>query len=123
MQRAATRSSSAAEVLLEHSTFENVLCVRETEILVEQQTLEGVFICDHAGLVINKIFQHCTCCKSVCASMRPAHTGREVRSGSCSDATSVGPGAEIYSRGVSKTRNRTTLGDYGRPNPRALGCS
>jgi len=25
-----------------------------TEILVEQQSPEGVFFCDHAGLVINK---------------------------------------------------------------------
>ena len=32
----------------------NVKCVRETEILVEQQTPQGVFVCDHAGLVINK---------------------------------------------------------------------
>jgi len=30
------------------------LCVRETEILVEQQPPQGVFVCDHAGLVINK---------------------------------------------------------------------
>jgi len=29
--------------------------VRETEILVEQQTPHGVFVCDHAGLVINKL--------------------------------------------------------------------
>jgi len=28
--------------------------VRETEILVEQQPPQGVFACDHAGLVINK---------------------------------------------------------------------
>ena len=32
----------------------NVYCVRETEILVEQQPPLGVFVCDHAGLVINK---------------------------------------------------------------------
>jgi len=30
------------------------LSVRETEILVEQQPPQGVFVCDHAGLVINK---------------------------------------------------------------------
>ena len=29
-------------------------CVRETEILVEQQPPQGLFVCDHAGLVINK---------------------------------------------------------------------
>jgi len=29
-------------------------CVRETEILVEQQPPQGVFVCDHAGLVINE---------------------------------------------------------------------
>ena len=29
-------------------------CVRETEILVEQQTPQGVLVCDHAGLVIKK---------------------------------------------------------------------
>ena len=29
-------------------------CLRETEILVEQQPPQGVFVCDHAGLVINK---------------------------------------------------------------------
>jgi len=28
--------------------------VRETEILVEQQPPQGVFVCDHAGVVINK---------------------------------------------------------------------
>jgi len=28
--------------------------VREPEILVEQQPPQGVFVCDHAGLVINK---------------------------------------------------------------------
>ena len=34
--------------------YVHVECVRETEILVEQQPLQGVFVCDHAGLVINK---------------------------------------------------------------------
>jgi len=29
-------------------------CVRETEILMEQQPPKGAFACDHAGLVINK---------------------------------------------------------------------
>jgi len=29
--------------------------VRETEILVEQQPPHGVFVCDHAGRVINKL--------------------------------------------------------------------
>jgi len=29
-------------------------CVRETEILVEQQPPQGVFVWDHAGLVINE---------------------------------------------------------------------
>jgi len=28
--------------------------VRETDILVEQQPPQGVLVCDHAGLVINK---------------------------------------------------------------------
>jgi len=28
--------------------------VRDTEILVEQQPPQGVLVCDHAGLVINK---------------------------------------------------------------------
>ena len=31
--------------------------MRETEILVEQQPPQGVLVCDHAGLVINK-FSH-----------------------------------------------------------------
>jgi len=35
--------------------FKNVQCVSETEILVEQQPPQGVFACDHAGLVINKL--------------------------------------------------------------------
>ena len=39
--------------------FKNVECVRETELLVEQQPPQGVFVCDHAGLVINK-FSLCT---------------------------------------------------------------
>ena len=29
--------------------------MRETEILVEQQPPQGVFVCDHAVLVINKL--------------------------------------------------------------------
>ena len=28
--------------------------MREIEILVEEQNPQGVFVCDHAGLVINK---------------------------------------------------------------------
>jgi hypothetical protein len=28
--------------------------VRETKILVEQQPPQGVFVCDHAGLVIDE---------------------------------------------------------------------
>jgi len=32
----------------------NVQCVRETEILVEQQPPQGVLVCDHAGRVTNK---------------------------------------------------------------------
>jgi len=28
--------------------------VRETETLVEQQPPQGVFVCDHAGLVVNE---------------------------------------------------------------------
>ena len=35
--------------------FKNVKCVRETEILVEQQPPQGVLSCDDAGLVINKL--------------------------------------------------------------------
>ena len=36
--------------------FKIVWCVRETEILAEQQLPQGVFVCDHAGLVINQFF-------------------------------------------------------------------
>ena len=38
-----------------NNLFQDVQCVRETEILVEQQAPQGVFVCDHAGLVINKL--------------------------------------------------------------------
>ena len=38
-----------------HLFFTNVQCARETEILVGQELPKGVFICDHAGLVINKL--------------------------------------------------------------------
>ena len=31
--------------------------MRETEILVEQQPPQGVFVCDHAGLLINNFSQ------------------------------------------------------------------
>ena len=49
------------------ATFEHVtqqarkifLSVRETEILVEQQPPQGVFVCDHAGLVIKKSLSMC----------------------------------------------------------------
>ena len=38
--------------------------MRETEILVEQQPPQGVLVCDHAGLVINKLSyeetRHCS---------------------------------------------------------------
>ena len=40
--------------LKQESNIKNVWCVRETEILVEQQTPQGVFVCDHAGFVINE---------------------------------------------------------------------
>jgi hypothetical protein len=36
-------------------SFKNVKCVRETEILAEQQPPRGVLVCDHAGLVINQL--------------------------------------------------------------------
>ena len=36
--------------------FKNVSCVRETEILAEKLPPSGVFIRDHAVLVINKLF-------------------------------------------------------------------
>jgi len=34
--------------------FENVSCVRETQIIAEQQPPREIFFCDHAGPVINK---------------------------------------------------------------------
>ena len=36
--------------------FQNVYRVRESEILVEQQLPQGVFVRDHAGRVINRCF-------------------------------------------------------------------
>ena len=39
------------------SFLKKVQCVSETLILVEQQPPKGVFICDHAGLVINNFSQ------------------------------------------------------------------
>jgi len=33
---------------------QNEYCVRETEILVGKPLSKGFFVCDHAGLVINK---------------------------------------------------------------------
>jgi hypothetical protein len=33
--------------------------VGETEILVEQPPLQGVFICDHAGRKVNAFFNRC----------------------------------------------------------------
>ena len=39
---------------LTSSHLKNVYCVRETEILVEQQPQQGLIVCDHAGLVLNK---------------------------------------------------------------------
>ena len=39
---------------LELYHLQNVQCVRETEILVEQQPPQEVLVCDRAGLVINK---------------------------------------------------------------------
>jgi len=41
----ATRSRSSGSAF-----FKNVYCVREPEILVEQQPPQGVFVCDRAGL-------------------------------------------------------------------------
>ena len=35
--------------------------MRETEILVEQQTPKGVLVCDHAGRVINKLSLSVSC--------------------------------------------------------------
>ena len=37
--------------------FKKVYCVRETEILLEHLPPQGMLVCDHAGLVINKFSQ------------------------------------------------------------------
>ena len=36
-------------------TPKHVQCVRETEFLLKQQPPQGAFVCDYAGLVINKL--------------------------------------------------------------------
>ena len=45
---------------------------RETEILVEQQPLQGVLVCDHAGLVINKLSS------AGCPPLRAPYPGRSL---------------------------------------------
>jgi len=45
-------SSNTAD-LAKYFAFRVRECVRETEILVEQQLPQGVLVCDHAGLAIN----------------------------------------------------------------------
>jgi hypothetical protein len=52
--RNAQRCSGAARRRRSSSGFSTARCVRETEILVEQQPPQGFLVCDHAGLVINK---------------------------------------------------------------------
>jgi len=42
------------KVHADHIVFSRRRCVRETEILVENQPPKGVFICDHASLLINE---------------------------------------------------------------------
>ena len=42
------------KVNADHIVFSRRRCVRETEILVENQPPKGVFICDHASLLINE---------------------------------------------------------------------
>ena len=42
------------------SPFFKNICARETEILEEQQPPQVVFVCDHAGLVINKFSRPAT---------------------------------------------------------------
>ena len=46
----------------EVESSKTLLQVRETEILVEQQPPQGVLVCDHAGLVLNK-FSRTQCVK------------------------------------------------------------
>jgi len=54
----AVKSEKEKDGALDMSCCEkNVYCVRETEILVEQQPPQGVFVCDHAGLVINNFLK------------------------------------------------------------------
>ena len=42
---------------------EHLECVKEAEILVQQQTPQGVFDCDHAGLVMNKFSLRVVVCR------------------------------------------------------------
>jgi len=60
--------------------FKNVQCVRETEIPVEQQPPQGVFVCGHAGLVINKFSQEEETAKDkVIADLRLQNEGWEEK--------------------------------------------
>ena len=83
--------------------LKNVKCVRKTEILVEQQSPKGVFICDHAGSVVNKF------------------SLTEIR---LSDHRLVTVGNRESAlwpyRGTSLVRNRLPLGPYRRPMLRVL---
>ena len=46
--------STKSDTTLDTLVQEMGKCVRENEILVEQHPPQGVLVCDHAGLVINK---------------------------------------------------------------------
>ena len=54
LRESASISAGLSECVVQ--VFKNVKCVRESEILVEQQP---PLICDHAGLIINKCLPVC----------------------------------------------------------------
>ena len=53
--------------------------MREPEILVEQQPPQGVLVCDHAGLVINKFSQVLALVKCDWSNQVLAHAGVHAR--------------------------------------------
>ena len=54
-------------------------CVRETEILVEQQPPRGVFVYDHAGRVTNKLCRLARRCEETFELMQYSYNDRESK--------------------------------------------
>jgi len=93
-----------------------VQCVRETEILVEQQPPQGVFVCDHAGLVINKFSRNRRYARRTWRTSRaPTRSTLSPQSRTPKPASRSGRALCSRSLSLSHTHTRSLAGTRGEP--------